>query len=54
MSLALVDNHGRPLVFETLKPHSSQVESFVEESLDVLAARQHAKDSTKKDTNKQS
>jgi len=50
-----VDHNGRPLTNESVSTRIPDVGTFVEEDpLHVIAARQHAKDSTKKDTNKQS
>jgi hypothetical protein len=49
-----VDSNGVPLVIDKPKPQLEAVEIFVEEPLHVIAARQHAKDSTKRDTNKES
>ena len=51
MSLALVDHEGRVLDLDKKTPTSSQIETS-EEPLWKVAARQHAKDSTKTDTNK--
>ena len=48
--LALVSPEGVPVDLEAKAPNPTQVET--EEPLHVIAARQHAKDSTKKDTNK--
>jgi hypothetical protein len=56
MSLALVDNNGRTLTTDKPATPTTVVEEHQEDDLplDVVAARQHAKDSTKKGTNKQS
>lgn len=48
-----VDQTGRPLEDYKHTTPSTEVETFVEEPIHVIAARQHAKDSTKKDTDKQ-
>jgi hypothetical protein len=48
--LALVSHDGRVLSDTKDTPTSTEVETFVEEPIHIIAARQHAKDSTKKDT----
>jgi hypothetical protein len=44
-----VDQTGRPLD-DYKHTITTEVEPFVEEPIHIIAARQHAKDSTKKDT----
>ncbi len=46
----LITPEGRVVTTDTPTTPAIGVEPFVEESLDVIAAKQHAKDSTKKDT----
>jgi len=50
-ALALVDHEGRPFTIDTPTPTPPEVE-VSEEPLHIIAARQHAKDSTKRNTNK--
>lgn len=50
--LALVDHEGKLLVENTPQSQSPEVETLVEEPLWKVAAREAAKQSTKKDTNK--
>jgi hypothetical protein len=51
-ALALVDWNGRVLSDTKDTPTPSPEVEVSEEPLHIVAARQHAKDSTKKDTNK--
>ena len=52
-TLALVDQNGRTLTDDKPATPAPVVENYQQDDpLHVIAARQHAKDSTRKDTNK--